>query len=183
MADARQDSLLAAAQAFPFLGAAYDCKERFFELYEFASRTQVEAAYAKWRDGMPAELRTYFKPVLTMMRNWGRLIVNFYEARYTGGAVERMNRSINAINVAGSGYDFETLRAKALLRYGNIIPLGDLVNFDLMSVQAQDRAALLGTAVVKGFDPSTLDRALRAGRFKFPLSGYGGPQIHVMVPP
>jgi hypothetical protein len=35
----------------------------------------------------------------------------------------------------------------------------------LMSVAPADQTALLETPVVKGFDPSTLDKALRAGRF------------------
>jgi transposase len=165
MSDARQDRLIADVQEFPFLGAAYGYKEQFFNLYEHDSRAKAEAAYKLWRDEMPKELRPFFKQVLTMMSNWGGLIFNYYEARYTSGTVERMNRSIDAINAAGSGYDFDTLRAKALLRYGNIIPLGDLVNFDLMSVAPEDRQELLGRPVVRGFDPSTLDKALRAGRF------------------
>jgi transposase len=165
MSDARQDRLIADVLAFPFLGAAYGYKEQFFNLYEHDSRAKAEAAYKRWRDEMPKELRPFFKPVLTMMANWGGLIFNYYEARDTSGTVERMNRSIDAINAAGSGYDFDTLRAKALLRYGNIIPLGDLVNFELTSVAPEDRAALVDTPVVRGFDPSTLGRALRAGRF------------------
>jgi hypothetical protein len=58
---------------------------------------------------MPAELRTFFRPVMTMMSNW-RLIF------------AHMNRSIDAVNAAGSGYVFEFLRAKARSRYGNTIP-------------------------------------------------------------
>ncbi len=76
-----------------------------------------------------------------------------------------MNRSINIINAAGYGHDFATLRAKALLKHGNIIPLGDLVNFDLGGVPPADRQALLERPVISGFDPSTLAKDLRAGRF------------------
>jgi hypothetical protein len=35
----------------------------------------------------------------------------------------------------------------------------------LISVAPADRTALLETPVVRGFDPSTLDKTLRAGRF------------------
>lgn len=44
-------------------------------------------------------------------------------------------------------------------------PLGDLVNFDLMTVPPEEWQALLDRPVVRGFDPLTLGRALRAGRF------------------
>jgi transposase len=165
MAGENQDRLATAVKDFPFLGDAYGYKERFFDLYELDSRERAETAYAAWRDGMPPDLCKFFRPVITMMKNWGHLIFNYYEAKYISGVVERMNRSINQISSAGYGFDFEMLRTKALLRYGNITPLGDLREFEPMSLEPDERVARLDQPVVFGMDPSTLVRALNRGQF------------------
>jgi len=67
---------------------------------------------------VPAEVKPFFRPIVRMVKAWGGPIFNYYEARYINGLVENLNGRINEINRRGFGYDFETLRAKALLRYG-----------------------------------------------------------------
>jgi hypothetical protein len=71
--------------------------------------------------------------------------------------------------------DFQTLRAKAILRYGNLIPedrfklfmmdvapaiFGDFLDPDA-AAQDEPDTVLMGS----GFDPSTLIADLEAGRF------------------
>lgn len=120
----RQNKLAAICAEFPFLQAAYTLKERFFDLYELKDRATAEAAYLRWRDDVPSELRPFFAPVKRIMKNWGVPIFNYYEAKYTNGLVENLNGRINEINRRGYGYDFETLRAKALLRFGSLKSYG-----------------------------------------------------------
>jgi hypothetical protein len=49
-----------------------------------------------------------------------RLIMNYFDNRYTNAYVEAVNGLFDQISRAGLGYDFETLRSKALLRYGRL---------------------------------------------------------------
>lgn len=167
MSEERQDKLAAICREFPFLQAAYTMKERFYDLYEMESRAKAEAAYFKWVDDMPPELRRFFGPVTRLMRHWGNPIFNYYEARYTNGLVENLNGRINEINRRGYGYDFETLRAKALLRYGTLVNQGDLVHFSLpFAKTAEDvRKEVERQIGVRGAKASTLAGALARGTF------------------
>lgn len=61
--------------------------------------------------------------------------------------------------------EFETFRLKAILRFGNVVPLADLAAFDLSAVPEEEWDELLNIAVVHGFDPATLERALKRGHF------------------
>jgi transposase len=159
------DKVAEVCERFPEIKAAYTLKEQFFYIYELADRASAEKHFEDWDRTMPKNLARFFRSISRRVRNWHQLIFNYYEARYTTGKVETMNRSINAINRRGFGYDFEVLRAKALLRYGNIIPLGDLAAFDLMSIPEEKWDEILNVPVIHGFDPATLERALARGRF------------------
>ncbi|MGK2285085.1 ISL3 family transposase [Pedomonas sp. V897] len=167
LSEERQDKLAAICAEFPFLQAAYTFKERFFDLYELENRAAAEAAYLRWRDAVPSELRPFFAPVVRVMKNWGIPIFNYYEAKYTNGLVENLNGRINEINRRGYGYDFETLRAKALLRYGTLVPLGDLVHFSFpLAKSAEDVRRMVETPIGKrGVRASTLAGALARGTF------------------
>ncbi|MGM5018751.1 ISL3 family transposase [Tardiphaga sp. 367_B4_N1_1] len=159
------DKVAEICERYPEIKEAYTLKERFFWIYEMEDRAKAEAHFEEWDRTMPTHLARFFRSISRRVRNWHVPIFNYYEARYTSGVVERMNRSINDINSGGFGYDFETLRAKVLLRYGNIIPLGDLVAFSPNGTE-EEMEALLNTPVVRsGFDPATLLRALKRGTF------------------
>jgi transposase len=150
---------------YPALGEAYTLKEKFFWIYEMEDRAAAEAFFEEWDRTMPTHLARWFRSISRRVREWHTEIFNYYDARYTSGVVERMNRSINDINSGGFGYGFETLRSKVLLRYGNIIPLGDLVAFSAGGSE-EEMEALMNTAVVRtGFDPATLRRAIKRGTF------------------
>ena len=165
--DERQDKLAAICAEFPFLQAAYTLKERFFDLYDLQDRATAEAAYLRWRDDVPSELRPHFAPVLRIMKNWGVPIFNYYEAAYTNGMVENLNGRINEINRRGYGYDFETLRAKALLRYGKLLPLTASRMFHPMSLpkDVDEAERYLTQPMSYGIDLSTLTADLAVGAF------------------
>ncbi|WP_419827684.1 ISL3 family transposase [Sphingomonas sp.] len=167
MSDERQDKMAAILGEFPFLKAAYTAKEQFFDLYELDDRRAAEAAYFRWVETMPPNLRRFFRPVITLMRHWGNPIFNYYEARYTNGLVENLNGRINEINRRGFGYDFETLRAKALLRYGTLVNLGDLVHFSFpLATSAEEIRRMVECQIGEaGVKASTLARALQRGTF------------------
>lgn len=165
----RQDQMAKVLAEHPMLSSAYAWKERFFDLYELESRSIAERAFIKWATDIPNEIRPFFRPVIRMVKNWAPQIFNYYEAPYTNGLVENLNGRINQINRRGYGYDFETLRAKALLRYGKLIPLGSLVHFSFVDTKTRTWTPELVRREVErpvghGIDPSTLDRALARGR-------------------
>lgn len=166
LSDERQDRMAGVLAGFPFLSTAYAWKERFFDLYELDDRGAAEKAFFKWVNDMPAEVKPFFRPIVRMVKAWGGPIFNYYEARYTNGLVENLNGRINEINRRGFGYDFETLRAKALLRYGRLVPLGHLVQFSFpFEITPERMNEIVNTPVGRGVDLSTLNRALRDGRF------------------
>lgn len=166
LSDERQDRMAAVLADFPFLSTTYAWKERFFDIYELDDRAAAEKAFFKWVNDMPAEVKPFFRSIVRMVKAWGGPIFNYYEARYTNGMVENLNGRINEINRRGFGYDFETLRAKALLRYGRLIPLGHLVQFSFpFEITPERMNEIVNTPVGRGVDLSTLSRALRDGRF------------------
>lgn len=129
------------------------------------SREQAEKACARLRDAITPEHRKYFGKLVRTVGNSQSEIFNFYEARFTNGPLERMNRAINDISSADYSCDFEILRYKALLRYGNLVPLGDLAMFETGKISREERRELANIPVVQGFDLSTLARSLRRGAF------------------
>lgn len=159
------DKVADVLQRYPEIKEAYTLKEKFFWIYEMDDRQAAEAFFEEWDRTMPKHLARWFRSISRRVREWHKEIFNYYDARYTSGVVERMNRSINDINSRGFGYDFETLRAKVLLRYGNIIPLGDLIAFHAEGTEEEIEALMNQAVVQTGFDPATLVRALKRGTF------------------
>ncbi|HYH39947.1 MAG TPA: ISL3 family transposase [Azospirillum sp.] len=104
---------------YPSLAAAYWHKERFFDIYESETRAEAEAATNRWQAEVPAGLEDFFKPVRTALSNWRPYILRYFEHRYTNAYVETVNGLIGEMNRRGRGYNFEVLRAKVLLKYGN----------------------------------------------------------------
>lgn len=159
------DKLAEACERYPELKAAYVLKEGFYAIYDKPDRQAAEAAFEEWDRTMPKHLARFFRSVSRRVENWKAPIFNYFDARYTNGIVERMNRSLNEIVSRGFGYEFETFRLKAILRFGNVVPLADLAAFDLSAVPEEEWDELLNIAVVGGLDPATLERALKRGHF------------------
>lgn len=115
----------------------------------------VDAEAIELEELLPHELRKPFKQVISYMRHtrWRRLILNYFDHRYTNAYAESLNGLIDAVQRAGRGYDFETLRAKALLRYGPF------------RYEAANKMNFLTFLRYHGVDLSTFEDDLRAGRF------------------
>lgn len=139
----------------PALGTAVWLKEAFFDLYECQTPTEAEAHYLAWIDLIPVEMRSPFRPILSFMRNtrWRRLILNYFERPYTNAYAESLNSLVDQMNRAGRGYRFETLRAKALLRYGPF------------RHKSAKEMSFLSFIRYHGIDLSTFESDLREGRF------------------
>jgi transposase len=150
----------------PAIETAVTLKEWFYDIYNAESRAEAEKAYEAWRELLPKEFEPAFKAILSFMRNkrWHNLIFNYFDARYTNGYVEGVNSLLDEIARGGRGYDLETLRAKALLKYGNVKPLIDLYDFKL-TLGDPETDIILSTTVGHGVDLSTFEYALKAGDF------------------
>ena len=104
------------------LSDAWAIKEAFYYWYDAPTRADAERAYTEWVQFVRSkDQMTEWQPLMKMVQRWRKEIFNYFDHRYTSGVVERMNRSIADINRAGNGMDFQTLRAKALLRHGRLI--------------------------------------------------------------
>jgi transposase len=163
------------------LSDAYAIKESFYYWYDAPTRADAEAAYTQWVQFVRSKDQMLeWKPLLTMMQRWRDEIFNYFDHRYTSGAVERMNRSIADINRMANGMDFQTLRAKAILRYSHLVDQDRFVNH-LMTAEGCDVSSWMAkylepdafdedddperVLVGSGFDPSTLAADLEAGLF------------------
>ena len=74
-----------------------------------------------------------------------------------------MHRSIKEMNLLGQGYKFDVLRAKALLRFGNVVPLSELVAFSLDPGEDEAEAMkAFQVLVCRGIDDEALVRAIEA---------------------
>jgi len=162
------------------LSDAYAIKESFYYWYDAPTRADAEAAYTQWVQFVRSkDQMDEWKPLMTLIQRQKKYIFTYFDHRWTSGVVERMNRSIGDINRAANGMDFETLRAKALLRYSTLVPewrlkmhmmevgtgwLDGLLDADAADDDVDDDRAYVGS----GFDPSTLIADLKAGSFDAP---------------
>ena len=131
MGPERQDKVREVLREHPDLLEVYQFEEAFFDIYEAETREQAVQAYERWLNSMPWYLRRHFAALVTAMRDWQDSIFNYYDARHTNGAVENLKGRINKISSLACGMKFETLRAKALLRYGEIIDIEETRHYKL----------------------------------------------------
>lgn len=111
---------------------------------------------------MPLSVRKEFNSIARTMTTWSPYVFNYFDARYTSGVVENLNGLLNRINSGGYGYSFETLRAKALLRYGSFRERANLDMFFLDPLEMLNRAA---PVLDQGIPISTFNADLEAGLF------------------
>lgn len=130
MSDRQQDRVAEVLEYSPPLKMAWTGKEKFYYFYDAPDRAIAEAAYTDWvkftmLNGQHAE----WKPLMAMMQRWRNEVFNYFDHRFTSAKVERMNRSLADVNRMGNGMDFQTLRTKALLRYGTVLPTEALTHY------------------------------------------------------
>lgn len=149
----------------PLLDMAVTMKEWFYELYEAPTRADAEAHYRSWMGLVPAEMEGPFGEILRFMKSWNRLIFNYFEHRYTNVYVETLNGLIDTLNRAGRGHSFKTLRAKALLKYGDTKLLIDRADYSLAGMDPDEQELFLMTSDGHGIDLSTWEHELLTKRF------------------
>ncbi len=147
----------------PVLDEAYFHKERLYDIYEHTSRAAAERALTMWATELPGYLRSHFKAALTAIGNWRPFMLRYFEHPYTNAYVESLNGLVDEMNRIGRGYNFDVLRAKALLKYGDVKQLIDIFAYDLMSCSEEEREDILSCRVGHGVPISTLMDDLREG--------------------
>ncbi len=104
---------------FPALGASYDLKESFMDIWQSATRPTAESAYKTWRESIPAELEPAFKPLTLAMNNWHtEIFAYFNHGSATNAYTEALNGLVKLTNKTGRGYSFDAIRAKLLYGIG-----------------------------------------------------------------
>ena len=170
----QQDRVAEVLEHSPRMKMAWTIKESFYYFYDAKTREDAEKAYYQWVQFAKADQHAIWLPLMKTMQRWRNEIFNYFDHRYTSGMVERMNRSIADINRAGNGMDFQTLRAKALLRYSHLIPEQEfkMALWPGFPVEDEDPAETVMRG--SGFDPSTLADDLKTGLFDAPSTSFAG---------
>lgn len=156
-----QDSLAKLLAAYPPLQTAYTLKEQFYDIYEAPDRASAEVAVTRWLGSVPSEFERPFKTSIDALKNWRPHILNHFEHRFTSGYVERLNGMIRAMDRGGTGYSYEVLRAKALLKHGKLVSAASLARKPGDPI----RGLSSSWPVSFGIDLSTLQADLEAGTF------------------
>lgn len=119
---------------YPELYEAYECKERFFVIFDSASNsTDAKHLLDEWKLSIPEYMRKYVGSLLTSLNNWETEILNYFDCGLTNAFTEGLNNMIRTMNKNGRGYSFDVLRAKLLLAYGQKKP--EKKNFKLARKQ------------------------------------------------
>ncbi len=84
---------------------------------------------------------------------------NYFDAPTTNAFTEGMNRRLKQINRLANGMPLETLRAKALLRFGHFHRMGEIANFSGGTEAAHHQR------LWTGIDLDELAASLQAGDF------------------
>lgn len=111
----RMDALL---QNWPVLADAYAAKEDFYDIYDARDRKDAEARYDLWRASLSPSLQRVFAKLLTATKNWRECMFAYFDFPHTNATTEALNGLIKRLNRNGMGYDFEIIKAKALLTHG-----------------------------------------------------------------
>lgn len=104
---------------FPALRASYDLKESFMDIWQSPTRPTAEASYKTWRESIPSELESAFKPLTLAMNNWHtEIFAYFNHGGATNAYTEALNGLVKLANKTGRGYSFDAIRAKLLYGIG-----------------------------------------------------------------
>ncbi|ASC05202.1 ISL3 family transposase [Acetobacter pasteurianus] len=112
-----QTELEALFSRWPELRDAYDLKEAFYGIYNAPDRETAEEMTDVCINVAKQHFSVDFREIISAFRGWRPHILRYFEHPYTNAYTERLNGLIGEINMKGKGYDLETLRAKALLKY------------------------------------------------------------------
>jgi transposase len=98
------------------LAVAYHLKEKFYEFLDSADRNEALKRLHFFILAAQTSQLKEFMPVLTMLGNWTKYILNSFECPYTNGFTEGTNNAIKVIKRNAFGYrNFENFRNRILL--------------------------------------------------------------------
>ncbi|MBQ0820970.1 ISL3 family transposase [Microvirga sp. HBU67558] len=102
----------------PRLAAAYWAKERFANMYDTkCSSSEAKQLYKAWKASIPNEIYRDFFDVIKFVNPREDVVFAYWDNRFTTNYLEGINRSIEGLKWAGSGYSFDKMRAKILLAH------------------------------------------------------------------
>lgn len=98
------------------LAVAYHLKEKFYEFLASKDRDEAVKRLKFFILAAQASDLKEFKPVLTMLGNWSKYILNSFDCPYTNGFTEGINNSIKVIKRTAYGYrNFVSFRNRIML--------------------------------------------------------------------
>ena len=100
----------------PLLKDGWETKEAFYTIWDATDRADAELRFETWRANIPDTVKTEFEPLGKTVEEWRTEVFNYFDHRFTNAYTESRNRLMKDFNRAGRGYDFDRLRAKALLQ-------------------------------------------------------------------
>lgn len=99
---------------YPLLAIAHKAKEDLYAIYDASDRKEASARMDRWLISLPAEMKSYFKRVISALTTRREHILNYFEHRYTNAFTESANGLSKLIQRRGKRYGFEVLRLKLL---------------------------------------------------------------------
>jgi len=164
------DTLL---QKWTVLADAYAAKESFYDIYDARDRKEAEARYQLWRASLTPTLQHVFAKLLTALKNWHECVFAYFDFPHTNATTEALNGLVKRLNRNGVGYDFEIIKAKALLTHGvrktvnvhmdygwNRDLMGFMMKPDIVEIDFGTDLNVLRELVIHGFfDPVSTNRS------------------------
>lgn len=99
----------------PDVAAAYQLKERFFDIYDLPKSEAIEA-FDAFTPSVPKSMKADFNDLTRAMRNWRSEILAYFDHPISNGYTEALNGVAKVINRTGRGYSFEVMRARLLFK-------------------------------------------------------------------
>lgn len=152
----------------PKLALAHKLKTEFASIYARPTRAQAEKAFIDWCEALKRPdnrpVARHFHKLRNTVQRWHREVFNYFDAPITNAFTEGMNRRLKEINRLANGMPLETLRAKALLRFGHFHRMGELANLSVGGTEDEIEAAHQ-QRLWTGIDLDELAASLQAGEF------------------
>ena len=142
----------------PSLRAAYECKERFYSIWDATTRYDANYRMAEWLSKVTPELQGHFKEAMSALRTRREHILNYFDYPVTNAYTESINRLAKSINRMGRGYSLEVVRAKMLY-----------------DPRAIEKGALVER--IPDSKPTTTGRGQKPKRDESPTTGFITPEI------
>ncbi len=108
------EKLAAWSEQYPALGAAYEVKERFHDIYRHTSKADAMRAAEEWEASIPSNVAGAFREVRGALRSWWTEIFNHYDCPVSNAYTESINNLAKGMNRMGRGYSFDVIRARLL---------------------------------------------------------------------